>query len=181
MSKTSRSRGLFVLTFVLTAGLLVPGACRKMSSEKASEKTAEKMMGNFLSKATGNKTSVDLSKGEIKVKTEEGDAVLSYGGNVWPNDLPEGTIKFEGGTIKGTTKNQLPNGTSWMVIVEKVAEDDVNEYIDELKNDGWEIQMTTATSGGAYTQAKKDSLNLTISYSKEEKTVGLSFILEKEG
>jgi hypothetical protein len=67
-----------------------------------------------------------------------------------------------------------------MVIVEKVAEDDVNKYVDELKNDGWEIPMTTATAGGSYTQAKKDSLNLTISYSKEEKTLGLSFILEKE-
>jgi hypothetical protein len=64
--------------------------------------------------------------------------------------------------------------------VDKVAEDDVNKYVEELKNDGWEIQMTTATAVGSYIQAKKDSLNLTISHSKEEKTVGLSFILEKE-
>jgi hypothetical protein len=180
MSKPFRSRGLFLFTLVLAAALLVPGACKKMSSEKANEKTAEKMMSNILSKATGKKTDVDLSKGQIKVKTEEGDAIISSGSGVWPEDLPEGTIKFEGGTIKGTTKSQLPNGTSWVVVIDQASEEEVAKYIEELKNDSWEIQMTTATEGGSYTQAKKGTLNVTISHSKGEKTVGLNFLLVKE-
>jgi hypothetical protein len=166
-------RSICGLVLLLAAGLLVVAACgRKTPSEKA----GEKMLSDMLSKATGSKTQVDLRKGEIKVKTADGDAVITSGGGTWPANLPEEIPQFRAGAILQSTNHQRENGTSWMVMYRDVEADALDAYIEDLKSDGWTVMLTTETGNGKYTQLQTGHFMMTVTYTADEKAASLSIV-----
>jgi hypothetical protein len=176
ISNRSPRWSVFGLSLFLVVGLVFLGACKKTPSEKASEKILE----NYLSKATGGKADIDIKKGEIRVKTAEGETVLMGGGGVWPIDLPEDVVKFDAGTIKGVTNSKQDKIDSWMVVIEKVEEDAVTKYVDDLKGEGWNVLVATSMPNGTYTQIEKNKINITLSHSRNDKVLGLNILRSKE-
>ena len=164
------------LSLLLIAGIALLGACKKTPTEKASEK----ILSDMMSKATGGKAQVDLKKGEIRVKTPDGESVIVGGSTTWPIDLPEDIRKFDEGTIKGATKSERPEGSTWVIIIEGVVEKELTGYVDELKGDGWNVLISTAMEVGTYTQLQKDKWMITLSFNKDEKTLGLNVVHQKE-
>jgi hypothetical protein len=166
----------FVLLFVLAAGLLAFAGCKK----SAEEKMAENLMERAMEKASGGKADVDLAGGKVKIKDATGADEIDYGATTWPDDLPEGALKFESGKVKGVTRSTRPDGKNWMVMVENVALDSVNAYIEALQGAGYAVPTNMTTGQGGMFQAEKDKLFLIGMFNSEEKILSLSFVLRND-
>lgn len=167
-------RAIFGCVLFLAAGLILSAvACGKKAP---AEKAGEKMLSDMLSKATGSKTQVDLHKGEIKVKTAEGDTVITSGGGTWPANLPEEIPQFRAGAIVQSATQQREGGNGWSVMYRDVEPEAIEAYIEDLKNNGWTVQATTDTGHGTYTQIQLGNYMMTISYAKEDKAASLMIV-----
>jgi hypothetical protein len=165
-----------VLCLLLAAGLVVSGACKA----KQTEQTNEKILSDMVSKATGGQAQVDLGKGEIRVKTAEGDAVITSGGGTWPANMPEEVPQFKAGAIIQSTNQTSEGRNNWMVIFQRVEADAADAYIEDLKNDGWTVEMTTDTPRGKMVQCKMEKYLLDITYTTEQKTMALTVVEQSE-
>ena len=167
-------KGLFFAAAALVVlGLAVLPACKKTPSEKM----AENMMERGLERATGQKTDVDLAGGKVRIQGEGGErSEIEFAGAKWPEDLPEGVIKFEDGKIKGVTRGQRPDGKSWMVMLENVKAESVSQYVEALKAEGWTVPMNMTMEKGGMFQAEKEKVAIIGTFNGEEKICSLSIM-----
>jgi len=172
----NRRSAYLLLSLALVAGLISLPACKKTSSEKM----AENMMERALEKGSGGKANVDIAGGKVKIQGAEGVGEIEYGATKWPDDLPEGALRYEGGKIKGVTRSTRPDGRSWMVMLEGVDVASVNAYVEALKGEGWTIPTNMVVDKGGMFQAEKEKLYLIGMYNAEEKIISLSFVLRNE-
>jgi hypothetical protein len=170
--------GLFLAASALVIlGLAVLPACKRTPNEKM----AEKMMERGLEKATGQKTDVDLAGGKVRIQGEGGErGEIEFAGAKWPEDLPEGVIKFEDGKIKGVTRGQRPDGKSWMVIMENVKAESVSQYVEALKAEGWTVPMNMTMEKGGMFQAEKEKVAIIGTFNGEDKICSLSIMLRND-
>lgn len=166
----------FVLSLALAAGLLAFTGCKKT----ADEKMAEKIMERAMEKASGGRADVDIAGGKVKIKDSTGAGEIDYGATTWPDDLPEGSLKFENGKVKGVTRSTRPDGKNWMVMVENVEADAVNAYVEALKGAGFAIPTNMTAGQGGMFQAEKDKLFIIGMFNAEDKFISLSFVLRNE-
>lgn len=147
-----------LLTVVITLSLATTG-CGK-AAEKASEKAAEKAIED----ASGGKAKVDLSKGSVEVKTDEG-TFKAGGANEWPKQLPADVPRFTGGRIFSVAENTGAQGKGIFIGIDSVAADYFDKYKSELEKSGWTIAQTVKQSSGFLITAKKETRIVSISFS----------------
>ncbi|MBM3294873.1 MAG: hypothetical protein FJY82_10150 [Candidatus Aminicenantes bacterium] len=172
----NRRSAYLLLSLGLVLGLLALPGCKRTPSEKM----AEKMMERALEKASGGKADVDFAGGKVRIQDAQGVGEIDYEAKTWPNDLPEGVLRFEDGKIKGVTRSTHAAEKSWMVMVEDIDVASVNAYVEALKAEGWSIPMNMVAERGGMFQAEKESLYLIGMYNAEEKIISLNFALRNE-
>lgn len=168
-------RALFGFVLLLAAGLLFLSGCgKKTPGERAGELSVSKM----IEKATGGKAEIDFKTGQMKIKTAEGDAVIT-GGGTWPGDLPEEFPQFRAGAIVSSSNSTTDQGKSWLVIFRDVEADAVAAYIEDLKNNGWNVQFTSDMPNGSVSQLSIENMIVQMTYFPEQKTMNLGIQVKK--
>jgi len=158
---------------VLAAAVVLAGtACKGKSAREA---VAEKRLENMLEKASGGKVDLNLRDGTMKVKTAEGESVLTTGERKWPEDLPESAVKFEDGKIQAVSRAVTEDGKTWTIHFRDVGEKAMDDYSGKLKEGGWTIEATTSMGQGGMVQASKDDLMVNIIVNTEQKAGVVSF------
>jgi len=169
----SLKKTAIIAVFVL-AGLAVSAgtACK---SKSARESVAENRIEKALEKASGGKVDVDLKGGTIKVKTAEGDSVLTTGEQKWPEDLPESAIKFEDAKVRAVARSSTEEGKNWTIHLLDVGDNALDEYSAKLKDGGWTITMATTAGQGGTIVATKDGLMVNVMINADQKVGIVSF------
>ena len=158
---------LFSVAVVLSLSL---AGCGKSVSQKASEKTAEKI----IEKQTGGKADVDINKGNVKVETKEGK--MEAGENVkLPSDFPKDIYVIDG-TIKAAISDQARDSQTISIETDKSMDEVSSLYQEKLKSDGWKITGTMAYGDVSTVVAEKDNRTASVVISKGDNktTVTLS-------
>ena len=170
-------RGSWGILLPLAAGLVfLAAACGKKAP---AEKAAEKSVSDMVSRATGGKAEIDFKTGRMKVKTADGDAVITSGGGTWPGDLPEEFPQFRAGAIVSSSNSHTPQENSWLVIFREVEAEAVASYLEDLKSDGWNVQFSSDTSDGSVTQLTVENLIIQLTYLPEQKAMDLGLRVKK--
>lgn len=172
----AKSAGLVLL---LAAALIAGAGCKKKSPEKSAEQAAQSKISDMVSRATGGKAEIDFKTGQMKVKTPEGDAFITGGGN-WPGDLPEEIVQFKGGTIQGSTNTDSPTGKTWTVIFKSVEPEAVAAYIEDLKTNGWKAVVTSEIEQGTFTQLQLERLFIQLTHMTGEKSLAINIIRQQK-
>ena len=169
---TNKKIGIIVVAVLAGFTLLAETACK---SKSAREAVAEKRLENILEKASGGKVDLNLRDGTMKVKTAEGESVLTTGEQKWPEDLPESAIKFEDAKVRAVARSSTEGGRNWTIHLLEIGEKALDEYTARLKDAGWTITMTTTTGQGGTVVATKDDLMVNVMVNADEKVGLISF------
>lgn len=138
----------FILIVSVTA-LLLPG-CSKKVEEKVIEKALEQQ--------TGGQADVDLTDGQVNIKTKDGTASLTSGKNAKiPDDFPSDIYLYKGAGVKMAV--QVPQGHSVVLTSKDAIQKVVDTYKKEMKANGWE--QKAAMDMGAQTM---------LSFTKKERS-----------
>jgi len=164
-----------VLGLFLAAGLVVVGACKA----KPADQTQESILKDMVAKATEGKADIDFKNGKITVKTPEGESVITSGGGTWPGDMPEEITRFEAGSISNSTNSHVSTTDTWNVYYRDVEADAVTAYIDDLKNNGWNVVLTSETPRGSLTHLQMEKLQIQLIYAPNKKTLIFIVIRDK--
>ncbi len=141
-------------------GLLAGTACQAKSDEKS---IVTKRIDDTLEKASGGKVDLDLKSGTLKVQTPEGEKILSAPERTWPEDLPEGVVKFEEGAVVVVNRSSNQNGKVWTIHFMNVGEGALEKYADKLKAGGWTVLAVTPDGAvGGTLQATKGELQMSV-------------------
>jgi hypothetical protein len=167
-----RKCAVAAVSLIAVAALLGGTACK---SKSASEQMAENRLERAMEKVTGGKVDLDLKAGTMKVKTAEGDSVLTTGEHQWPEDLPESAIKFEDAKVRAVARSSTEEGKNWTIHLLEVGENALAEYSAKLKDGGWTIQMETTAGQGGTTVATKDGLMVNVMINADQKVGMVSF------
>jgi len=172
-----RKTGFAVIAILVVAAFLAGAACK---SKSAQESIVENRIERALEKASGGKVDIDLKDGTLKVKTEEGESVLTTGERKWPVDLPEGMIKLEGAKVQAVNRVVNEEGKTWTVHLADAGENALDGYAEKLRGEGWTIvsSMTLAT-GGSMT-ATKDDRSVHVMLAAQGKSGVITYILRTD-
>jgi hypothetical protein len=146
----------------LAAFFLLPaGGCSKVA-ESITEEAIESAIEEGI-ESEGGQAEVDISGGEVTVKTDEGET--SWG---LSTDLPEnfpGTVPLYSNMTPKSTMTWQEDGKDYFIIDFETPDDGegiYNWYLDKFPAEGWNVEFdskTEATAGNAsyYIQASDDS------------------------
>jgi len=160
----SKKYGLWAILILVSFGFLLSASC---GGKKAEEDRAAKSVEARIKKATGKKVDVDLQKGKLKFETDEGSAELREE-NEWSSDLPGEVPEFGGATVKAVIRTKTEQGQQWNIMLGNITQETMRDYVEKLKETGWEISMESTMGDGAMIQAQKDDLFIIAGYSKKE-------------
>lgn len=163
--KNQKRKAYFLLPALAVAVLFLAG-CGKSVSQKASEKTAEKI----IEAQTGGKADVDINDKNVKVETAQG--TMETGESVkLPADFPKDVYVIEG-TIKVAFSDNESRAQTISIETGKSVEEAATAYQEKLKADGWQITGTMNFGDSASVMGEKDSRIVTVAASKSDnKTV----------
>jgi len=166
-------RMLSVVVLSLTAVFLAN--CGKKADEKAASRAIEKA----IAKQTGGKAKVDLSKGEISIKSKEGEMTMAQGGGVeLPPDFPKDVLAYKGSQVTLTAKQ-----TDGMSVVLETTDDSKtveSAYKSGMKALGWAEEMTMAVPEGVMYHYKKGSRTAMVTINKDPKKTRITLIVQLE-
>jgi hypothetical protein len=149
--------GIFVLCAFLASG------CGK----KAEEKTAEKVMGNVLTEATGKETRVELNGDNVRIEGKDSTTEIAST-SAWPPEMFEDVPKFTGGAIERVVSSNESGMKKFNVYLTNIKDGAVKEYAGALKAKGWEASLMEMDKA-AMLNAQKGNLGINFTYSAEEK------------
>jgi hypothetical protein len=168
-----RETGSVAVAILAAAALLAGAACK---SKSAQESIIENRLERALEKASGGKVDIDLKGGTLKVKTEEGENVLTTGERKWPEDLPEGMIKFENAMVLAVSRAANEEGKTWTVHVAGAGEDALDRYAEKLRADGWTIEASMTRGAEGTVTATKDDLSVHVVTAAGGKTCVITYV-----
>lgn len=152
---------LMIVCFCLTG-------CGKDSNEKAVEKMIEKN--------TGNKADVDLEKGKMTVKTEEGEMVINAEGAVkLPRDFPKDVFVIKNAEVKMTM--DMPQGKTVSLVTDEDMAAVYSKYQQEMKSNGWTEQMAMNMGEGASLVYEKGDRMTHITISRDDEQTVINLVL----
>ena len=170
-----KKSGVVIAALFIAAALVAGAACRSKSAE---EKIVENRLESALEKASGGKVDIDLKGGTLKVKTADGESVLTTGEQKWPEDLPAGMIKFEGAEVSSVARTGDEERKVWSVHLTDFGEGVFERFAEKLKAEGWTIDSSMAfDNGGGSIAATKDDLQISAMISVEDKTGIVTYTL----
>jgi hypothetical protein len=124
-----------IVCMTVVAVLGAAGCCRK--APNADEEAAEKIVERAIRMSSGNKAEVDISGETVRIQSEEGDVVMSSGGNAkLPDTFPKDVPVYKGAEIVHT----MAQGTGAHSVTMRTGDDmeKVAAYYDsELASKGW--------------------------------------------
>lgn len=166
MLKKNISRLLVVvMVFSLMAVVTSCGKVKEKIGEKIAEEATEKLLGE----------NVEINNDGFEIKGEDGESFQVGEELDWPEDSMGDIPEFKGSIISSYSDDQ-----TCTVILEDVDSDDVEDYIDELKDmdfeDGLEANNDEMIM---YSGTREDEADtITVTFSKTEK--GITIIYNKE-
>lgn len=137
------------ILFVLLIALLVIGliACGKSMGEKAVENMIEGMMEN-----EGVDVDVDDGGDTVTIDTGEGEMVIESDedGMAWPGGkLPSNVPEVKGVKVVGV----IDVGSGIVVTFENCSKKNADDYISQMKANGWEISFDMEADGARIVMA----------------------------
>jgi hypothetical protein len=162
---------------IAAVALLAGTACK---SKSVAEQAAENRIERAMEKATGGKVDIDLRGGTMKVQTPEGESVLTTGEQKWPEDLPEGMVKFGEAKVRAVSRSVAEDGKTWTVHLMDVGENALTAFTDKLREEGWTIESAMNMGQGGMVQATKDDLMVNVISNTEEKAAVVTYRQTKE-
>ena len=168
-----RKASILLLSTFAGAALVLSG-CGK-AGEKVSEKLIEKSLRN--SGATGAK--VDLSKGKMTVKTDEGVTEVSSGDAAsLPADFPKDVFVLKGAKIQTAMKS--PQGFMVQMKSDQNMSKIAESYSAEMKTQGWAQEAAVDMGEMCSRSFKKDKRQVAVIVSKTDKTSDVVLSLTAE-
>lgn len=136
------------------------------------EKIAEKVTEGVVNKATGGEANIDIGKGELTLKGEDGEKI-TFGEGKWPKGEAAGLIpEFKKGKIiTAVNSNKACN-----IMLEQVEEKDYKQYVEELKDRGFINDAAEFTSGSSqsYGAHLNENTMAFVLYEAEEQVLTIS-------
>lgn len=166
-------KGLAVLIVMLLLLSLTGCGVRQKIADKVTEKITE----GIVDKVAGEDVDIDLDDGTINVKGEDGTE-WTMGGGEWPKDGAAAMIpEFKEGTISAVVNS--PEGC-WIEI-EEVDEKDFQQYVEALKNAGFDKNVATSSDeeNVTYIAWLEEKASVSVSYSRDG-TMFISLGLNEE-
>ena len=90
----------------------------------------------------------------------------------WPSDIP--VPKFPAGTVTASTKSN----NNWAVILKDVKKEDVEKYISQLQENGWQASSEVSFMV-ELTQMEKGGYRITVAYDASSNGVSIT-VSQKE-
>lgn len=159
-----------IVIFLVIVMLLSLGACgiRKKIDERISEKITE----GVVNKITGGEANIDIDNGEVTIKGDDGEEV-TFGSNEWPKGkavdlLPE--------PKEGKIISVMNSDNVCLVILEEVKEKVYKEYIEELKDKGFEKDVYEYADelGRSYFGSLDENTHVQALYTIEDEMLNIS-------
>lgn len=175
---TKKALAIVAAAGLIAFALLLAGAACKRKS--AQESIAENRLERALEKASGGKVDIDLKGGTMKVKTAEGESVLTTGEQKWPEDLPGDALALDPVKVRAVSRTEDENGKQWSIHIFDFSDTVLEDYSAKLKEGDWEIQSNMSMGKGGMLSASKGSLQVHLIVNAENKTGSISFRRERE-
>ncbi len=153
-----------LLSAVLAGAALVFTGCGK-GGEKTSEKVAEKLVERSLKKSGAKDADVDMAKGKMKFKTNEGEFEMDTGAGVaLPADFPKDVASVKAAKVQMAMKT--PQG----FLVQMRASDDkakvAEAFGEDMQAKGWEQEASVEMDDVSSRSFKKNKRQVTLVASK---------------
>ncbi|MBT8185272.1 MAG: hypothetical protein KJN76_10555 [Eudoraea sp.] len=138
--------------------LILGGITATNSCKRAAEKTSEKI----IEKSIGNDANVDIDDEKVVIETDEGTFTTDAKSRSWPKGVPSTIPEFKKGKIISVTTQEMDKATNWMVIFEDVPQAALQEYKEELAENGFKINYMTTAGTGGHLAAEKDKYTVVV-------------------
>lgn len=140
------------------------------------EKIAEKVTEGVIDKATGGEANIDIDKGELTLKGEDGEKI-TFGENKWPKGEAASLIpEFK----KGKIVTAINSDKACTVMIEQVEEKDFKNYVEELKNRGFTNDAAELSSASqSYGAHLNENTMVFVMYDSEQKALTISLEISK--
>lgn len=141
------------------------------------DKIAEKVTEGVVKKATGGEADLDLKKGELTVKGEDGKTV-TFGESKWPEG---GAAKLIPELKNGQIISVINSAEASVIMMEQVEEKDFKQYVEKLKERGFKNEATESTSqsGASYSAQSDENTMVFVMYDTENKTITISIEIKQ--
>lgn len=164
---------VFLLAAFMMLSLASCGARQSMN-----EKIAEKVTEGVVKKATGGEAELDIKKGELTLKGEDGKTV-TFGENKWPQS---GAAKLLPELKAGKVISAANSEDASMIMMEQIEEKDFKNYVEILKDRGFKNDVIefTSESGASYTAQSDDNTAALVIYDSESKSITISIEINRQ-
>ena len=136
------------------------------------EKITEKVTEGVINKATGGEANIDIDKGELTLKGEDGEKI-TFSENKWPKGKAASLIpEFK----KGKIITAASTDKACTIMIEQVEEKDYAQYVKKLKDQGFTNDVAEFTSGSSqsYGAHLNENTMAFVMYDSEQKALTIS-------
>lgn len=143
------------------------------AKEKMNEKIAESVSEGIINKAIDGEAKVDLDGDKVTITGKDGQE-YSFGEAKWP---ASGVAQQIPQLNKGVVVSTMNSEQYCMIMLEEVAQQDFNQYLEEIRAQGFTTDSYELTSDAVYSYgAKKDeNTMITLMYDAEKKSVTITY------
>jgi len=164
---------LFKKTIViLLATLMMLSLASCGVRQSMDEKIAEKVTEGVMNKATGGEANIDIDKGELTLKGEDGEKI-TFGGNKWPEgDAAKLIPEFK----KGKIVSAMNSDKACTIAIEQVEGKDYMQYLEKLKDRGFtnDVSEFTSESSHSYGAHLNEKTMVFVLYDTQQQVLTIS-------
>jgi len=131
----------------------------------------------YLDKITTNSETEESASEMEATEEEEEDTEDTSSSDVdssWFSDIPSDVPEFTYGSAQSTSTGESSSTKIWTIIYGDVDKDDFDNYIDDLRDSGYTDISSYTSDGNSIVMVNKQPYTITVTYSSEDETVGLS-------
>jgi len=147
---------IYLLLPVLLLAIFTLAGCGKSALQKATEKTAEKI----IEEQSGGNANVDINEGNVKIESEQGKVEIGENAEL-PADFPEDVYVIDGKIVMANS-DKVSGSLSVSLETDKSTEEASSIYQEKLKAEGWNITNIMNLSGLSNISAEKDNRNVSV-------------------
>ncbi len=143
------------------------------------EKSEEKMAAEMIEKSSGGKAEVDIEKGNMVIKTKEGEMVINADASAkLPDDFPKDVFVIKGADVKMTM--DMPQGKTVSFLTKEDMASVFEKYKKEMASNGWNQQMAMNLGDGASLVCEKGDRMANITIAKDEEGTMINVVIAKK-
>lgn len=168
--------GLAALLTVIALSGFGCGSITNKITEKVAEKATEAMIENSVEKQSGGNVDLDISKGQLNFKGQDGTSV-SYGSDLkLPTDFPSVVPVYSGAKITATTTTKTDSTVT--LTSSDAAADILTWYEGQLS--GWEKESAFDSEGYSMRTFKKGQETITLAVGSADETRSITIHYQME-